>query len=61
MDHHQATQVLTDTVRTVTGVVRGADDAIATVVATLAADRDGLYQCQYQRSLTVLPAPAFAA
>jgi MoxR-like ATPase len=38
MDHHQATQVLTDVVRTVTGVIRGADDAIATVVATLAAD-----------------------
>lgn len=38
MDHHQATQVLTDVVRTVTGIVRGADDAIATVVATLAVD-----------------------
>lgn len=37
MDHHQATQVLTGVHRTVTGIIRGADEAIATVVATLAA------------------------
>ncbi len=38
MDHHQATQLLRDVVSTVTSAVRGADEAITIVVATLAAD-----------------------
>lgn len=38
MDHNQATQLLTDVHQTVTRAIRGADEAVATVVATLAAD-----------------------
>lgn len=38
MDHRQATRLLTDVHRTVTSVIRGADEAVATIVAALAAD-----------------------
>lgn len=38
MDHRQATRLLVDVQRTVTGVIRGADESIATIVAALAAD-----------------------
>lgn len=38
MDHRQATRLLVAVHRSVTGVIRGADESVATIVAALAAD-----------------------